>query len=68
MDVFKYFNQSLAADELNLVLLPFPNDPPFRLSSWVMPPTPKVMGVVTHLPGGMLVALVQSGKRDWQLI
>lgn len=54
MDVFKYFSQSLAAHELNLVLLPVPNDPPFRLSSWVMPPTPKVMGVVTHRQGKCL--------------
>lgn len=60
MDVFKYFNQSLAADELNLVSLPLPNDPPFRLSSWVVPPTCKVMGEVT-LPGEMLMAQVQFG-------
>lgn len=54
MDVFKYFNQSLAADELNLVSLPLPNDPPFRLSSWVVPPTCKVMGEVTHCQGKCL--------------
>lgn len=67
MDVFKYFSQSLAADELNLVLLPIPNDPPFRLSSWVMPPTPKVTGEVTHHQGKGY-GTTPFWNRDWQLI
>lgn len=66
MDIFKYFSQSLATDELNLVLLPIPNNPPIRLSSWVMPPTPKVTGEVTHQGKGYGTTPVWN--RDWQLI
>lgn len=54
MDVFKYFGQSLAADALNLVSLPVSDDPPSRLSVWVVPPTPKVTGEVTHCQGRCL--------------
>lgn len=54
MDVFKYFNQSLAADELSLVSLPLPNDPPSRLSSWAVPPTCKFMDEMTHCQGKCL--------------
>lgn len=54
MDGFKYFSQSLEAHELNLVSLPVSNGPSSRLSSWVVPPTPEVMGEVTHCQGKCL--------------
>lgn len=50
IDRFKYFNQILAADELNLVS----NDPPSSLSSWVVPPTPEDEGEMTHCQGKCL--------------
>lgn len=55
------FLSKLGTDALNLVSLPVPDDPPSRLSSWVVPPNPKAMGEVTHLPGEMLMAQLQSG-------
>lgn len=38
------FHSKLGTDALYLVLLPVPDDPHSRLSSWVVPSNPKVMG------------------------
>jgi hypothetical protein len=66
--IFKYFNQGLAADKLNLVSLSVQNSLSSGLSSWIVPPTPKVHSWDGSLPEEMPMAQLQFWNRDWKAI